>query len=100
MIKTKFYTSEDCIANSYRHHYDGQILVLPVSSFSTEYQHPQYQLFRANGGFGCDPEKLGTAVFGKFLFDGEECRYRRNDFIGILKPEIEAELSKEDYPFL
>lgn len=100
MIKTKFYTSKDCVSNSYGEDYAGKILVLPVKSFSADYQQPHYQLFRAEGGFGCSPETMGTAVFGKFLFDGEDCRYRRNDFIGVLKPELAAELSKEDYPFL
>jgi hypothetical protein len=100
LIKTKFYTGNDTVERSYSLGYEGQILVLPVSSFSKQYQEPQFQLFRANGGFGCSPETMGTAVFGHFIYDGEECRYSRNDFIGVLKPELVAELNEEDFPFL
>jgi hypothetical protein len=60
LIKTKFYTGNDTVERSYSIDYEGQILVLPVSSFGEQYQKPQYQLFRANGGFRvCSPEKLG-----------------------------------------
>ena len=27
--------------------------------------------FKCSGGFGCSPITAGTAVFGKFLIDGE-----------------------------
>ena len=34
-------------------------------------------------GFGCDPDKLGTKVFGEFLKDGEETCFTRSDFLGV-----------------
>lgn len=91
----KQFTGEHVVEGSYREHFEGKILVLPISNFKQEYQRPEFQLFKAEAGFGCDPEKMGTAVFGKFLVDGEECRYRRNDFIGVLKPELVKELGLE-----
>lgn len=34
--------------------------------------------FKCLGGFGCSPNTAGTAVFGRFLIDGEECRIEGN----------------------
>jgi hypothetical protein len=100
LIKAEVYTSDECIQGSYSEDYEGKILVLPTQSFHPVYREAKYQLFRATGGFGCSPDTLGTAVFGHFIYDGEECRYRRGDFVGVLKPELVAELDEDDFPFL
>lgn len=88
----KQFTGEHIEDRSWSLDFEGKILVLPISTFKEEYQKPEFQLVKATGGFGCDPEKMGTAVFVKFLVDGEECRYRRNDFIGVLKEELVQKL--------
>jgi len=33
--------------------------------------------FKCEGGFGCSPHTIGTAVVGHFLMDGEKCRVER-----------------------
>ncbi len=32
------------------------------------------RVFYCDGGFGCSSATSGNAIFGKFVFDGEECR--------------------------
>lgn len=66
---------------------EGRILVLNPHALKDEYKTPKDQLFLATGGFGCEPDKIGTKVYGKFLSDGEETTFHRYDFIGIIKDE-------------
>lgn len=68
----------------------GKVLVLRSSKLYGRYQFGKMQLFRASGGFGCEADKLGTGIFGTHLYDGEECKRSRGDFIGELSDEAAA----------
>lgn len=61
----------------------NKVLVLAHTRLNRRYQMPRFQLFKATGGFGCQENSLGRAVFGMFVADSEEARYNRADFIGI-----------------
>ena len=92
------FTSEDCIPQSSMQDYTNQIVVISehsVTNFHPDYQSCDNQLFHATGGFGCSPNTMGSAVFGRFLNDGEQCRMERGQFIGILKPELVEEYEIE-----
>jgi hypothetical protein len=92
---SKFFTSEDTLKGSYLHDFEGEVVVVSesiVKNWKPEYQEKKYQLWKAHGGFGCDPNKIGTAVFAKCLVDGEEARFSRNDFVGIVKDSILKEM--------
>ena len=67
--------------------YAGKLLIIKPSSLKEEFRQPYFQYFYAASGFGCYPDKLGGKVFGKFLADGEECCFRRSDFIGVADKE-------------
>lgn len=71
--------------------YEGKTLVMDASGLAEEYRHGQFQLWGGAGGFGCDPDALGSAVFAECLFDKESARFRRGDFLGVVKPEVLAE---------
>ena len=75
--------------------YTGKILILRDDVLAEEYKSPDYQLFRAGSGFGCDPSSSGRAVFGKFLADGEETRFNRGDFVGVLDEQYLPEWVRE-----
>lgn len=62
--------------------YEGKFLVLSAENLGKRYRVPAYQIVKVTGGFGCDPTKLGTKVFGEFPADGEDFAGRRGDFIG------------------
>ena len=64
--------------------YEGKVLVLKPECLKDEYKRPEYQLFLARTGFGCNPGARGQAVIGQFLFDGEHTQFRRSDFTGAL----------------
>ena len=91
----KLFTKEDCIRSMYgeapNDSNEGCVGILKLShieTFKPEYQKPEYQLFRIQGGFGASPSKMGNAVFGYFCADGEECRQERYQFIGIANEEV------------
>lgn len=76
----------------------GQTLVLAHTKLHRRYQLPRFQLFKATGGFGCQENSLGRAVFGTHPADGEDARWNRNDFIGIATPELEARAMADPTP--
>lgn len=75
--------------------YTGKVLVLKPTILKDEYKTPDFQLFLAEGGFGCSPTARGRKVFGRFLRDGEETHYDRQDFIGVLKDEHLPDWARE-----
>lgn len=81
------YNSSHCVADD-QLDYTGKIVVLRADYFKDEYKKPEYQLFLAEGGFGCSPSAAGTKVFGRFLKDDEKTSFRRGDIIGVLQEEL------------
>ncbi len=75
--------------------YIGKVVALRPETLKDEYKTPEYQLFLAEGGFGCTPNARGRKVFGKFLFDGDETYYQRSDIIGVVKDEHLPEWAKQ-----
>lgn len=79
--------------------YTNQVVVLRPFSLKDQYKTPEDQLFFATGGFGCSPTATGRKVYGFFLKDGENARFNRSDFIGVIKegylPEWAAQKRQE-----
>ncbi len=75
--------------------YEGKVLVLRGDVLKDRYKTPEDQLFLADGGFGCRPNSRGRKVFGKFLKDGEDTHFYREDFAGILKDEYLPDWARE-----
>ena len=63
---------------------NGRVLVLSTESLKESAWQPQNQLWLAEGGFGCSPHSRGRAVYATCLGDGEQVRWNREDFIGVL----------------
>lgn len=74
--------------------YEDRVLILRPSIFKDEFKKPEFQLFYANCGNGCNPDATGTKVFGFFIADGEEMNYRRGDFLGVMKDELIPDWAK------
>ena len=75
--------------------YENRVLILRPSVLKDEYKTPENQLFYAQCGNGCDPDAIGTKVFGFFLSDGEETNYRRANFIGVMDDKFIPDWAKE-----
>ena len=72
-----------------------KVIVLSPKCLKEEYWSPENQLWLATGGFGCEPDKIGRAVFATCLFDGEETRWNRQNVIGVIKDELMPEWAQE-----
>jgi len=75
--------------------YEGKVLALKPSVLKKEFQTPDFQLFFATGGFGCDPSKMGQEIYGYFLKDDEHTHFRRPNFVGVVADEHLPDWAKE-----
>ena len=61
----------------------GRVIVLKPESLTPEYRTADCQLVIAMGGFGCEPNARGRAVYVKELYSGKEYRMNISDVLGI-----------------
>ena len=71
----------------------GRILVFRPTALAERYQQLDRR-FLAQGGFGCSPTAMGSAVYGVRLLDGEEARWERGDFMGFAADTTPTEFIK------
>ena len=64
--------------------YDGKVLVLSPGTLKESHWTPRDQLWLGEGGFGTSPHARGQAVYATCLGDGEQTRWNRSDFTGVL----------------
>jgi hypothetical protein len=91
----KLFNKMHCIEGSNNDDFTNKILVLKANELKEQYRTPENQLFYAYDGFGCNPNALGTRVYGCFVSDMEETSFRRCAFEGVLKDECMPEFAKE-----
>lgn len=88
-------TAADCIKDSHRADYKGQLVVIRPESLNASARTEDNQLLLATGGNGCHPEARGRAVFATNLFSGAERRWDKQDVAGIIRPDCLPEWAKE-----
>ena len=76
----------NCYENSNKQDYTDQLLILKPSALAPWAREDINQIWRAENGFGLSPDASGRAVYATCLYDGEEARWNRGDFIGIADP--------------
>lgn len=80
--------AEHCEPDSYSNlDYEGKVLVLSPDTLKESCWQQENQLWLAHDGFGCRPHAIGRSVRCTCLGDGEETRWNRSEFIGVLKEE-------------
>lgn len=79
-------SSGSCLEGSTKENYTNRLLILRDTSLQEGYRKPEYQYFYATGGFGCNPDSLGTKVYGSFLYDNVDGQFYRSDFLGVADP--------------
>jgi len=76
--------------------YEGKVLVLSPDTLRENCWNASNMLWYAEGGFGCSPTASGRAVYyATCLGDGEQTRWNRADFIGVLKEEFLPDWARE-----
>lgn len=87
--KLELFGPEHCEPNSYESlDYEGRVLVLSPDTLKESCWTPQNQLWLAHDGFGCSPHAVGRSIRCTCLGDGEQTRWNRTDFTGVLKEEF------------
>ena len=73
-------------------HIEGKLVVIKPEFFKPQFREAKYQLVLATGGFGCDADKLGTAVFVVECCENpEHYRQERYNLIGEPTEEMITE---------
>lgn len=70
--------------------YAGHWLILSPETIKAEFRTRSNLVWQAQGGFGCDPMKMGRAVFGVCAGDGEDSRWDRGQFVAEFLGDVEA----------
>lgn len=86
---------EHCSSGMYAGNVEGKVLVLSPETLKESAWSPQNQLWLVTGGFGCDPKASGRAVYATCLGDGEETRWNREDFVGVLDEQYLPDWARE-----
>ena len=86
---------EHCVGDRCQQDYTGKVLVLSPDMLQVSCWTPRSQLWRAAGGFGCSPTASGRAVYATRLEDGEQTRWDRADFIGVLDEQYLPDWARE-----
>lgn len=66
---------------------DNQVVVIRPERLRPEYRTAVNQIVLALSGFGTSANSRGRAVYTMNLHTGEESRWNREDFMGLVKPE-------------
>ena len=72
--------------------YSNKFVVIRPDFFKPEYREAKNQLFYAQGGFGCYPEKMGGKVFGRWY--DEDGATRREYLLGVATEEAISKWEK------
>jgi len=75
--------------------YEDKVVIISHKYLKEEYWSPENQLWLAKGGFGCDPKKIGRAVFSVCLDDNDESRWERHQILGVIKDECLPDWARE-----
>ena len=86
---------EHCVSSQHPVDYEGQVLVMSPDTLREECWDARNQVWLGEGGFGCSPTASGRAVYATCLGDGEQTRWNRDDFIGVLDEQYLPDWARE-----
>lgn len=84
-----------CEPGTNKQDFEGKVVVLSQNILKESCWTPKNQLWLATGGFGCRPDSSGRAVFATCLADGEQTRWNRSQFIGVLRDDVMPEWARK-----
>lgn len=67
----------------------GKLVVIKPDFFKSEFREAKYQIVLATGGFGCDANKMGNAVFVEEVHTDNPEHYRQERYNLIGEPTEE-----------
>lgn len=91
--KLNLFTAEHC--DSEKSDFTDKVVVINHKCLKEEYWSPENQLWLATGGFGCEPNKIGRAVYSTCLMDNDKNRWDRSDILGVIRDEYLPDWARE-----
>lgn len=91
----EMFDASKCIQTDEPQDYTTKVVVVKSSELAEQYFNGRDQIYLATSGFGCEPDKIGRAVFATCLGDGVKVRWDRSQILGVLKDECIPEYAKE-----
>lgn len=88
-------TANDCHSIYDYDSLKGKLVVVKADTLYKEYQSSEYQLHIAKGGFGCNLNGSGNAIYAENVYTGQEYRIEKYDVIGVIKEECLPEWARE-----
>jgi hypothetical protein len=67
--------------------YENKFVILRQESLNEQYRTAEFQLFKAQSVFGCNPNKSGSKVLGYYASDKEEDGTRYENILGVATDE-------------
>ena len=86
---------EHCDPAAWEESLVGKVLVVSPNTLKETAWSNENMLWLAEGGFGTEPNSRGRAVYAVCLADGEEARWNREDFLGVLNEQYLPDWAKE-----
>ena len=86
---------EHCINSEKGLDYTGKVLALRPDVLKESCWSARNQVWLGEAGFGCSPTARGQAVYATCLGDGEQARWDRADFIGVLDDQYLPDWARE-----
>ena len=90
------FDQQHCEPDSAQMDFTGKVLVLSKDTLKESCWSQQNQLWLALDGFGCTPTARGRSVRCICLGDGEQTRWNRSEFVGVLKDEFLPDWAREN----
>ncbi len=85
----------DCVPGGMDADIKGKVVAIRPECLLPEYHASRHQIMLATGGFGCNPDARGRAVFGTNLHTSGHERWNRSDILGVVKESILPEWARE-----
>ena len=96
VLALELFGEEHCVPDSCaKLDYEGKVLVLSPDTLRESCWSQENQLWLALDGFGCSPTARGRSIRCVCLGDGEETRWNRAEFTGVLKEEHLPDWARE-----
>ena len=86
---------EHCDPAAWENDLEGKVLLVSPNTLRESAWSSENMLWLCTGGFGSKPNARGRAVYAICLADGEQARWNREDFTGVLDEQYLPDWAKE-----
>ena len=94
MVEKTLFQEGDCLQTGNSISLHGRVVILQPAALTENCKDAGNQLYYCTGGNGSHSNTIEEIVFAVSLRDGRPVRWKRNEILGIAKPEILSEQAR------